>query len=106
MKTISVQNLSLQTISDICVVIWYNEWGQVIMTQRYMQRKQATEYLGITKDTLYQLVKKRSIPYGKRGKTLVFDRVKIDEWLDTCHSIYGVTLEEAVQNHIKKGHSL
>ena len=76
------------------------------MTQRYMQRRQATEYLGITKDTLYQLVKKRSIPYGKRGKTLVFDRVKIDEWLDTCHSIYGVTLEEAVQNHIKKGHSL
>jgi len=29
MKTISGQNLSLQTLSDISVVIWYNDWRQV-----------------------------------------------------------------------------
>ena len=76
------------------------------MNARYLGRREAQEYLSVTKDTLYQLVKKRSIPYGKRGKTLVFDRIKLDEWLDTCHTIGGVTLEEAVQNHIKKGNSL
>lgn len=43
------------------------------MTQRYMNLNQATEYLGISKCALYELVKKRWIPYGKRGSKLSSD---------------------------------
>lgn len=76
------------------------------MTQRYMDHKEATEYLGISKGALYQLVKKRWIPYGKRGSKLIFDRVRLDNWVQACHKIYGVEIEEAVETLIKRGNLL
>lgn len=70
---------------------------------RYLTHKQASQYLGITKDALYQLVKREEIPAGRWEKGIIYDREKLDEWVDRCHQIRGVTLTEAVETDLKKG---
>ena len=76
------------------------------MSYRYMTHKQAAEYLGMDKRRLYRLVERRPIPYGKRGKALIYDKVRLDDWVDICHKKHGVTLQEAVGRYLKKGNLL
>ncbi len=73
---------------------------------RYMNHREAAKYLGIDERKLYKLVAKEYIPYGKRGKSLIYDRVRLDDWVDICHEKHGVTLQEAVGRYIKKGNLL
>lgn len=41
-----------------------------------------SDYCGFSKSHIYKLVARREIPYSKPyGKTLFFDKDKIDEWL-------------------------
>lgn len=71
--------------------------------KRYMNHKETAIYLGISGDSLHKLAQRRMVPYGKRGNRLVFDKHNLDEWMSVCHKKQGVTLEEAIDNHIKKG---
>lgn len=43
------------------------------------------------------------MPYGKSGSTLVYDKHRLDLWMDECHKKRCVTLEEAIENHLKRG---
>ncbi|MDV2496370.1 MAG: helix-turn-helix domain-containing protein [bacterium] len=70
---------------------------------RYLTHKQASQYLGINKDSLYKLVRGGEVPAGKRGKALIYDKNRLDKWVDQCHKKRGVTLQEAIKNHLKKG---
>ncbi len=73
---------------------------------RYLTHKLASQYLGLNEGTLYKLFRKKEIPVGRRGKTLIYDRNKLDKWVDSCHKVWGVTLMEAVQRDRKKGGAL
>ena len=70
---------------------------------RYMTHKQASRYLGIKEGALYKLVQRRGVPYGRRGGRLVYDKHRLDEWIEACHKKHGVTLEEAIEYNLKKG---
>ena len=74
------------------------------MSYRYMNHKQAAEYLGMSEGRLYKLVEIRQVPYGKRGGSLVYDKHLLDIWVDECHKKGGVTVQEAVRRHLKKGY--
>ena len=71
---------------------------------RYMTYKQPAEYLGIRESALYKLVQRRRVPYGKRGRRLIYDKVRLDDWAKICHKQRGVTVQEAVRRHLRKGH--
>ena len=73
---------------------------------RYMTHKQAAEYLGMDKRRLYRLVERRQVPFGKRGSALIYDKVRLDDWVDFCHKKHGTTMQEAVQRYLKKGNLL
>ncbi len=51
------------------------------MDRRYLGIKDCSEYIGVTKGTLYVWVCYRKIPYIKVGRLVKFDLIAIEEWL-------------------------
>ena len=51
------------------------------MERRFIGVKELSEYLGISKHTVYYWVGMRKIPYVKMGKIVKFDLREIEEWL-------------------------
>jgi len=51
------------------------------MERRYISITEASEYLGLTKGTLYVWACQKRIPYLKIGKLLKFDIIEIEQWL-------------------------
>jgi excisionase family DNA binding protein len=43
--------------------------------------KEISGYLGISKETLYRMVKRKQIPFYKVGKLCKFDRSEINAWV-------------------------
>ena len=52
------------------------------MVKRFLGVKELSEYLGITKGTVYVWVCHRKIPYYKIGKLVKFDLREINKWAD------------------------
>ncbi|WP_428657672.1 helix-turn-helix domain-containing protein [Runella sp.] len=50
-------------------------------TSKPLSIDEAAKYLGIPKNTLYQLTSTREIPHQKLGKGLVFLAQQLDEWI-------------------------
>jgi len=51
------------------------------MEKRYLGIEELSQYLGLTKGTLYVWVCQRRLPYLKIGKLLKFDIIEIEQWL-------------------------
>jgi len=51
--------------------------------ERLLGIKEASEYLGVTKGTLYIWTCYRKIPHLKVGRLVKFDRREIEVWLQT-----------------------
>lgn len=51
------------------------------MQKRYLSINELSEYIGITKGTIYVWVCHRKIPYYKIGRLVKFDIHKIDKWI-------------------------
>ena len=49
--------------------------------KRFLDVKEASEYLGLAESTLYGMANKRRIPFTKMGRCLKFDRDKLDRWI-------------------------
>ncbi len=48
-----------------------------------MTIKQASDYLAIPVPTLYTRVFQRRIPFVRLGRSIRFDRVDLDSWVDS-----------------------
>lgn len=48
--------------------------------KRYLSVKDLHEYFGISEVGIYRLVEKRKIPFFRRGRRVMFDRILIDAW--------------------------
>lgn len=56
---------------------------------------QALEILpGFTKWSLYNMIRRRQIPFRKRGKKILFLKSELMEWIQ---NLPGVSVEEAVK---------
>jgi len=49
-------------------------------TDRFMKKKEAAEYLGVTVYTIDRYVKKRGMPFYKIGNEPRYKATEIDEW--------------------------
>jgi len=53
----------------------------MVMEKRYLGIEELSQYLGLTKGTLYVWVCQKRIPYLKIGKLLKFDTIELEQWL-------------------------
>jgi len=51
-------------------------------SREVMNIRQASQYLGVSPDTLYKYVNEQSIPAFKLGNRWRFKKSKIDEWME------------------------
>ncbi|MBD0824454.1 helix-turn-helix domain-containing protein [Aestuariibaculum marinum] len=71
-------------------------------TKRVMNMNSLSEYLGISKHTLYRLTSTREIPHSKRGNRILFDKQLIDEWALGQRIKTREELEEEVNAYLFK----
>ncbi len=53
------------------------------MDKRFLTVEELSEYLGTPMPTLYTWTHQKKIPHLKLGRTLRFDRLEIDGWLES-----------------------
>ncbi|MBL7131300.1 MAG: helix-turn-helix domain-containing protein [Candidatus Omnitrophica bacterium] len=51
------------------------------MEKRFLGITELSQYLGLTKGTLYVWVCQRRIPYVKIGRLVKFDLIEIEKWI-------------------------
>ena len=52
------------------------------MQKELLTIKQASNYLKLTKDNIYRMTSKKTIPHFKPSKNLLFDKNELDAWLE------------------------
>ncbi|OLO35915.1 DNA-binding protein [Alkalihalophilus pseudofirmus] len=52
---------------------------------------EVASYLGVSKDTIYQMVRERGIPFFKVGKRILFTKESVDHWMheQEFHNLRG-----------------
>jgi len=51
------------------------------ITPRYLRLPDAASYLGYKDKTVYKLVGEKRIPFIRKGRTLFFDKMALDKWM-------------------------
>ena len=51
-------------------------------SREVMNIRQASEYLGVSPDTLYKYVNEQSVPAFKLGNRWRFKKSKLDQWME------------------------
>lgn len=52
-----------------------------VMSARWLSVEQIAEYLGVSKDTVYAWISKRSMPAHRIGRLWKFKTEEVDEWV-------------------------
>lgn len=50
--------------------------------RRLLSPADAATYLGVTEGAIRKMAYRRQLPFVKRGRSLQFDRVALDRWID------------------------
>ena len=69
-------------------------------SREVMNIRQASQYLGVSPDTLYKYVGEQRIPAFKLGNRWRFKRSRLDEWMDRQSDLQAADAE--VDPHLKK----
>lgn len=67
-----------------------------------MDIRQASDYLGISADTLYKYASEAFVPAFKLGNRWRFKKSRLDEWMDRQSGIYSETEPVKVKPRQKK----
>jgi excisionase family DNA binding protein len=76
--------------------------GRVSGLREVMDIRQASDYLGISSDTLYKYASEAFIPAFKLGNRWRFRRSRLDEWMDRQSGIAQETAPKMVRPKQKK----
>jgi excisionase family DNA binding protein len=87
MAKIEIDSISMEEL-EIKIKQWVRE---VLSEQKStshnpskpMNAREAADYLGMSKGTLYKKTATQEIPYIKRGKVLLFHKGELDSWLES-----------------------
>ena len=50
--------------------------------KKFMRADKASEYTGVSKNTLYRWARERKIPHLRQGRVVLFNRDEIDRWFN------------------------
>lgn len=67
---------------------------------------EAADFLGISKQTIYQHVHHRKIPHSKRGRRLFFRRSELNEWIDKGRKKTMPEIDEDVKKYMQGNRGL
>lgn len=56
---------------------------EYLMSERWLSVEEMAEYLGISKDTVYAWINKKSMPAHRIGRFWKFKAEEVDEWVRT-----------------------
>ena len=76
--------------------------GRVSGLREVMDIRQASDYLGISSDTLYKYASEAFIPAFKLGNRWRFRRSRLDEWMDRQSGIAEAPAPKVVRPRQKK----
>lgn len=75
----------------------------VVEAKEVMTADELSEYLAISKSTIYKLTSRQEIPHYKpRGKLLYFKKSEIVEWVSKSKIKTMDEIEQEAENHLKK----
>lgn len=80
--------------------------GSTKQEPEFFTIEEASVYLKLAKQTVYQLVSKKALPHYKRNKRLYFRRVELLEWIEQGKQITQGKMNAEVMDFIKKNHKL
>jgi excisionase family DNA binding protein len=63
------------------VILWKGN-GTMADSREVMNIRQASQYLGVSPDTLYKYVNEQKIPAFKLGNRWRFKKSKLDQWME------------------------
>ncbi|MDQ0158846.1 helix-turn-helix domain-containing protein [Alkalibacillus salilacus] len=49
--------------------------------QDRMTAQQTAEYLGVNRETIYRMARRKEIPHFKLGQRIIFSQSSIEEWI-------------------------
>ena len=55
--------------------------GEEMMEERWLSMKEISEYLGVTRETIYKWIEDREMPGHRMGKFWKFKRDEVDVWV-------------------------
>ena len=76
----------MRTMKESQKAPWGSSMTPVKIERRYWSIQEVSDYTGIAKGTLYNMVSERRIPYTKLGRLTKFDRYELDRWTK-AHSV-------------------
>lgn len=76
--------------------------GRVSELREVMDIRQASDYLGISSDTLYKYASDAFIPAFKLGNRWRFRRSRLDEWMDRQSGIGELAVPKLVRQKQRK----
>lgn len=56
------------------------------ISDRWLSVQEISEYLGVSKETIYRWLDRKSIPASKVGKLWKFKKSRVDAWIDSNQS--------------------
>jgi excisionase family DNA binding protein len=68
--------------------------------KRLLTIKEASEYLGKSVKALYHMVYRRQIPFVKMGKSIGFDKIALDKWIEKHTIPDSETITEKILSKI------
>ncbi len=76
----------------------------IFCTKEVLTSEEAAKYLGIKKSYLYKLTMRRQIPHYKPlGKMCYFNRVELEQWLQSNRVATDEEIKERANNYCMKG---
>lgn len=77
----------------------------IFCTKEVLTSDEAAKYMGISKSYLYKLTMKREIPHYKpMGKVVYFNRIELEEWLQSNRITTASEISQKAQAYcMKKG---
>ena len=76
----------------------------IFCTKEVLTSDEAARYLGVSKSCLYKWTMSRQIPHFKpMGKMVYFNRLELEQWLQTNRVATDAELEQQAKKMAKKG---
>ena len=70
-------------------------------SREVMNIRQASQYLGVSPDTLYKYVNEQKIPAFKLGNRWRFKRSRLDEWMDRQSEAQAAEVNPEMKKPVK-----
>lgn len=88
----------LQQVADMITA------NTIFCTKEVLTSDEAAKYMGISKSYLYKLTMKQQIPHFKpMGKMCYFNRLELEQWLQSNRVATEMEINQKAQSFCKKG---